>query len=79
MTIENRPYAVTPHLVASTQTCSSFYALISDSGKALFVDYGAASNNFIDSYIINDSVPITSRLRHIAAHHPGAQGALRTE
>jgi glyoxylase-like metal-dependent hydrolase (beta-lactamase superfamily II) len=65
LTIENRPYRVSPHLIASTQTCSSFYALISDSGKALFVDYGAASGNFIDSYIIHDTVPIHDRMRHI--------------
>ncbi len=63
LTIDNRPYAVTPHLIASTQTCSSFYALISDSGKALFVDYGSASNNFIDSYL--DSAPIHDRVRLI--------------
>jgi glyoxylase-like metal-dependent hydrolase (beta-lactamase superfamily II) len=37
------PFAVSPHLVASTDTTSSFYAIISDSGKALFVDYGSAS------------------------------------
>ncbi|HPT28103.1 MAG TPA: MBL fold metallo-hydrolase, partial [Bryobacteraceae bacterium] len=40
---ENKPFAVLPHLVAHYQTTSSFYAIISDSGKALFVDYGAAS------------------------------------
>lgn len=43
LTVENKPYAVTPHLVASYQTTSSSYALISGSGKALFVDYGSAS------------------------------------
>ena len=47
---------MTPHLVASYQTTSSFYALISDSGKALFVDYGSASDNFIDSYMNGASV-----------------------
>jgi len=52
LTVENKPFAVTPHLVASDQTCSSFYALISDSGKALFVDYGAASTNFCTSYVL---------------------------
>jgi len=51
LTIDARPYAVTPHLVASYQTTSSSYALISDSGKALFVDYGAASGNFCSTFI----------------------------
>jgi glyoxylase-like metal-dependent hydrolase (beta-lactamase superfamily II) len=51
LTIENKLFAVTPHLVASHQTTSSSYALISDSGKALFVDYGSASWNFFDSFI----------------------------
>jgi len=56
LTIDNKPYAVTPHLVASYQTTSSFYALISDSGKALFVDYGAASYNFCNTYITHTGV-----------------------
>ena len=50
LTVDNKPYAVTPHLVASYQTTSSFYALISDSGKALFVDYGSASGNIFNVY-----------------------------
>ena len=54
LTVDNKPYSVTPHLVASYQTKSSSYALISDSGKALFVDYGSASENFFASYV-NDS------------------------
>jgi glyoxylase-like metal-dependent hydrolase (beta-lactamase superfamily II) len=56
LTVDNKPYAVTPHLVASYQTTSSSYALISDSGKALFVDYGAASGNFCSTYIAATSV-----------------------
>jgi len=56
LTIDNKPYAVTPHLIASYQTTSSSYALISDSGKALFVDYGAASNNFCNTYITHTAV-----------------------
>ncbi|HZS55288.1 MAG TPA: MBL fold metallo-hydrolase [Bryobacteraceae bacterium] len=42
-TSDYEPYAVSPHLVANTDTTSSFYAIISNSGKALFVDYGSAS------------------------------------
>ena len=55
-TVDNKPYSVTPHLIASYQTTSSSYALISDSGKALFVDYGAASGNFCSTYIAATSV-----------------------
>lgn len=60
LTVENRPYAVTPHLVASYQTTSSSYALISDSGKALFVDYGSASGNFFNSYM--NATPVHDRM-----------------
>ena len=60
LTVENKPYAVTPHLVASYQTTSSSYALISDSGKALFVDYGSASGNFFQSYMT--ATPVHDRM-----------------
>ncbi len=63
LTVENRPYAVTPHLVASYQTTSSSYALISDSGKALFVDYGSASGNFFNSYM--NATPVHDRMGFI--------------
>jgi glyoxylase-like metal-dependent hydrolase (beta-lactamase superfamily II) len=39
-----RPFPVSPHLVAHHETTASFYAIISDSGKGLFVDYGSASS-----------------------------------
>lgn len=42
-TSDYEPYAVSPHLIANTDTTSSFYAIVSDSGKALFLDYGSAS------------------------------------
>jgi glyoxylase-like metal-dependent hydrolase (beta-lactamase superfamily II) len=43
--VENfRPYAISRHLVGHHLTTSSFYAIISESGKALFVDYGSVSN-----------------------------------
>jgi glyoxylase-like metal-dependent hydrolase (beta-lactamase superfamily II) len=44
MITRNRPIVVSPHLVAHHLPVSSFYAVISDSGKALFLDYGSASN-----------------------------------
>ena len=39
----SRGYAVSPHFIAHHQTTSSFYALLSNSGKAMFIDYGSAS------------------------------------
>jgi glyoxylase-like metal-dependent hydrolase (beta-lactamase superfamily II) len=60
LTVENKPYAVTPHLIASDQTTSSTYAIISDSGKALFVDYGSASGNFFSSYMT--TTPVHDRM-----------------
>jgi glyoxylase-like metal-dependent hydrolase (beta-lactamase superfamily II) len=56
----NKPYAVSPHLVAHYQTTSSFYAIISNSGKALFIDYGSASGthfgNFERATAANDRI-----------------------
>ncbi len=49
-TSDLEPYAVTPHLAANTETTSSFYAIVSDSGKALFVDYGSASWTFFQVF-----------------------------
>jgi glyoxylase-like metal-dependent hydrolase (beta-lactamase superfamily II) len=63
LTIENKPFAVTPHLVCAHQTTSSFYALISDSGKALFVDYGSASGNFFGGF--NTAAPVNDRMRFV--------------
>jgi glyoxylase-like metal-dependent hydrolase (beta-lactamase superfamily II) len=63
LTVENKPFAVTPHLICSHQTTSSFYALISDSGKALFIDYGAASNPFFGGF--NTATPVLDRMRFV--------------
>jgi glyoxylase-like metal-dependent hydrolase (beta-lactamase superfamily II) len=60
LTVENKPYAVTPHLIASYQTTSSSYALISDNGKALFVDYGSGSGNLFNSYMT--ATPVHDRM-----------------
>jgi glyoxylase-like metal-dependent hydrolase (beta-lactamase superfamily II) len=51
LTIENESIELTPHVVANPQTTSSFYAIISKSGKALFIDYGSASWNFFQSFL----------------------------
>jgi len=63
LTVENKPFAVTPHLVCAHQTTSTFYAIISDSGKALFLDYGAASGNFFGGF--NAAAPVNDRMRFV--------------
>lgn len=40
---EGVPQVVSRHLICHYQTTSSFYAILSNSGKALFIDYGSAS------------------------------------
>ncbi len=49
-TSDLEPIAVTPHLIANTETTSSFYAIVSNSGKALFIDYGSASWTFFQVF-----------------------------
>jgi glyoxylase-like metal-dependent hydrolase (beta-lactamase superfamily II) len=63
LTVENKPFAVTPHLVCAHQTTSTFYALISDSGRALFIDYGSASGNFFNGF--NTAAPVLDRMRFV--------------
>ncbi len=60
---ENKPFAVSPHLVAHYQTTSSFYAIISDGGKALFVDYGAASGVHFSNF--ERATATTDRIRFV--------------
>src|SRR3954454_25202429 len=49
-TSELEPVAISPHLVANSEATSTFYAIISDSGKALFLDYGSASWPFFQVF-----------------------------
>ncbi len=60
---ENRSYAVSPHLVAHYQTTSSFYAIISDSGKAMFIDYGSASGVHFSNFQV--ATATTDRVRFV--------------
>ena len=48
-TIDIRPYAVLPHLI-HIPGCSNTWILVSESGKALFVDYGSQSRTFMYSF-----------------------------
>ncbi len=63
LTIDNQPFAVSPHLVCADHTMSTSYALISDSGKALMVDYGSASGNFFNTF--NTAASVHDRMRFV--------------
>ncbi|MCC6859750.1 MAG: MBL fold metallo-hydrolase [Bryobacterales bacterium] len=58
-----RPYAVSPHLVCHYLTTSSFYAILSDSGKAMFLDYGAASGVHFGNF--ERATATTDRIRFV--------------
>lgn len=63
LTIDNKPFAVTPHLICAHQTTSTSYTLISDSGKALVVDYGSASGGFFRTFI--SDIAVNDRIRFV--------------
>ncbi len=42
-TTETLPFAYSPHLIVSNRTSCTFYAILSESGKAMFIDYGFPS------------------------------------
>jgi glyoxylase-like metal-dependent hydrolase (beta-lactamase superfamily II) len=58
-----RPFPVSRHLVAHHLTTSSFYAIISDSGKAMFIDYGSASGTHFG--VFERATPATERMRFV--------------
>lgn len=60
---EGIPLAVSPHLVAHHLTTSSFYAILADSGKAMFIDYGAASNPHFA--VFERATAATDRIRFV--------------
>lgn len=49
-TIEFEPIQITPHVFANPLPFSTFYAIVSDSGKAMFIDYGSASMIFFTTF-----------------------------
>ncbi len=51
LTIDRTLKRVLPHLLVSPHSCCTFYVLISDSGKALLIDYGAASTDHFYSHL----------------------------
>jgi glyoxylase-like metal-dependent hydrolase (beta-lactamase superfamily II) len=60
---EGRPYAVSPHLVCHHTTTSSFYAILSNSGKAMFIDYGSASGVHFGNF--ERATATTDRVRFV--------------
>jgi glyoxylase-like metal-dependent hydrolase (beta-lactamase superfamily II) len=58
-----RPYAVSPHLVAHYLTTSSFYAIVSSSGKAMFIDYGSASQTHFSNF--ERATAVDGRIRFV--------------
>jgi glyoxylase-like metal-dependent hydrolase (beta-lactamase superfamily II) len=62
-TTEFEPTVVSQHLIAHPLATSTFYAIISDSGKALFIDYGSASWNFFQ--VFRDATDTYGRMRFV--------------
>jgi glyoxylase-like metal-dependent hydrolase (beta-lactamase superfamily II) len=51
LTINQESKEITPHVIAHPQSTATFYAIISNSGKALFIDYGCGSWSFFQSFL----------------------------
>ena len=58
-----RPYAVSPHFIAHYLTTSSFYCIVSNSGKAMFIDYGSASSPHFS--LFERATATTDRIRFV--------------
>jgi glyoxylase-like metal-dependent hydrolase (beta-lactamase superfamily II) len=52
LTVNQQSREVTPHVIAHPQATATFYAIVSNSGKALFIDYGCGSWNFFQSFLM---------------------------
>ncbi|PYV87300.1 MAG: hypothetical protein DMG05_17875, partial [Acidobacteria bacterium] len=59
----SRGYAVSPHFIAHHLTTSSFYAILSNSGKAMFIDYGSASGLHFGNF--ERATATTDRIRFV--------------
>jgi glyoxylase-like metal-dependent hydrolase (beta-lactamase superfamily II) len=62
-TLSFRGYAVSPHFIAHHLTTSSFYAILSRSGKAMFIDYGSASGLHFSNF--ERATAATDRIRFV--------------
>lgn len=63
LTSEIQLKPISPHLLCGVATTSAFYAILSDSGKAMFIDYGSASQNFFGSFM--NATPVNDRIRFV--------------
>ena len=61
--VRNKARQLTPHVVAHYQTMCSFYAVISDSGKGMLIDYGFPSWNAFYTY--RDATDTYDRMRFL--------------
>ena len=61
--VGNRTRQLTPHVIAHYQTMCSFYAIISDTGKAMLLDYGFPSWNAFYTY--RDATDTYDRMRFL--------------
>lgn len=57
------PVEITPHVLAHPQATSTFYAILSRSGKALLIDYGCASWSFFQSFL--NATGVHDRIRFV--------------
>ncbi|MDX2154844.1 MAG: MBL fold metallo-hydrolase [Bryobacteraceae bacterium] len=58
-----RPQVISPHLIAHHLTESSFYTIVSASGKAMFIDYGSASHMTFN--VMMNATPVGDRIRFL--------------
>ncbi len=58
-----RGYAISPHLIAHHLTTSSFYAILSRTGRAMFIDYGSASGLHFASF--ERATSVSDRIRFV--------------
>ena len=54
MAVDNRYVEIAPGILGCGGTCSSHYALVSKSGKALLIDYGTAAPEFLKPHLLHD-------------------------
>jgi glyoxylase-like metal-dependent hydrolase (beta-lactamase superfamily II) len=63
LTSQQKSQQLTPHIIAHPQATSTFYAIISSTGKALFIDYGCGSWSFFQAFL--NSVEPQGRIRFV--------------
>ncbi|HWR15006.1 MAG TPA: MBL fold metallo-hydrolase [Terriglobales bacterium] len=62
-TFQFKATQISPHLISHPLPTSTFYAILSKSGKAMLIDYGSASWNFFASF--RDATDTYGRMRFV--------------